>query len=480
MQNLKYPNAMFLINSLTVDDFGLATDGISGLLKLIGKKIGVTMKDDGAGGMATVTKGCANFGAKTSVTLIINPECPCDECDYEYGFSISKKVQFPGVLNWDRVPEMRSYGGILSQVTCSAGYIVDADKLTMEDDILTQMKDSEMKYSFTEGRRFYKLTDDDASGPSIINITDANGVTTPITTTVVVANTLADKINDDATVSAYVIAFATAEDEVFLTSINPSYLFTATAGTDVTIVERGIWIQSKRDEYDNAEVHFDIEVLKSFGTVKGFNLAKIDASTATATDLNLVTYLATTKAETLNAITAASVANFELAVIAASGATAMYAHRIGNAGTDVYMVGNSTIDHFTVRLVTGSTLVIDDVWNKMGQFPYLTGSGVFKLFANMKDQGDLSNLVYLDQPNPADEYCHYNFEINYANVPAVHGASHKDSMTQIVNLYIKKDQLATDYWDANNYMWDAGDAAYAADTLFDELIFAWCGTNPAS
>lgn len=478
MQNLKNPNKDILINELTVKDFGMYEDELTSNNMLLFKKHGLELPDDGSGSYATVVKGCANPGVLDSVTVVLNAECPCDECNYEYGITLIKRVKHPGVMNFDYVPERRIYYGKLDSIDCTAGYITDAHLLIMENDLLSQMKDSEMSYSFSEARRFYKVIDDDSSDASTITITDENGVATPITTGGGGTNDLVNKINDDSTVSAYVFAFATADDELFLTSVKPGYLFTAEAGIDVTIVERGLWIQSKRDEYGNAEVHFDIEVESSFGIVKGLNLLKVDASTATTSTLTIASYDYATKDVTLTTTSGANIGAFLTSASAISG---IYAHRVGAAGTDVYIVGDSTLDYFTARVPVGSTLKIDESWSKKRMYPSLTGSDVFKMFANIKDQGSLGHLTYLNQPNPADEYCHYNIEINYPDKPAIHGASHRDYMKQIVNIYIKKSYLETDFWDNTNELWEstADDAGFAADLTFDELIEQWCGTNPA-
>jgi len=475
MQNLRYPVKRILINSLTVDDLGLFTDGDS-LNHLIFKEAGVEMVDDGSGTYASVIKDCVFYGSTTSVVIVLNPECPCEECDYQYGFSIKEKKQHPGVRDYDYIPRMNSYEGVIDSIECSGGYITDAQKLIMENTLLTQMKDSEMEHSFTEGRRFYKVTDDDNSDDSVVVITDENGIATTVTADANAANQLVDKINDDATVSDYVFAFATAEDEVFITSVDAGYLFTVAATTDTTIVERGIWVTAKRDSYGYATTQFDIEISSSFATVKGLTFYKLDASGAFGVNQGTLFTYALNGSVTTTTIAGAAIANV---VTNLSAVTGVYARRDGAAGDNIYVYQQNTLSDMIYKPLNTGTITITDDFNKFGRFPALTGADVFREFALIKNQGCLSPLVYLDQVNPEDEYCKYVFNVNQKNLPAQHGASHRDNYLQEVHLYVKKDKLKTDLWDATNYMYDNSDAAYTADTTIDELILAWCGTNPA-
>jgi hypothetical protein len=485
MQNLQYPNMKYLINALTVKDFGMSTntDPESGvaLLKLLIKKTGHEIPWVAAS--TTLMNETTKDGAYKSVLVQVNAPAPCANCNYQYEINIHRKWQQPGNQNDDLYPTAKSFGGILESIqTPSGGFLADSDIATMETNIITQIEGDQLGFGSTRepnivhAKRLYIMTTI-ADNTHVLSYTIA-GVTATVTlNSGATALTQVNDINADATAGASLLAFALSTTQIAITSVNPGLIFTVADGggaTNFTGITRYMWIYSK---YVDPKFYIDF---KPFGwaTVTPFNLLVLDNTSAAAG--NSILYVnGLSSGNIANSATSITLAAHIVSSNIGTGGTApnyVYASSKLTAGS-VYVYVYSGANEVVVNSLGTAGVTVNTQYSGKGKWAALTSAQVFNIFLNYKGMDKLSQYVYLDQVNPASTVKYNKIVITSQTIRgSIHGASHQDAYTQTIEIYIAQGLGATSLWDATNWMWEtAADGAFTADSSINALLFAWSG-----
>ncbi len=464
MENLKYPRTLILINDLTVGDIAVYPDTIAKRRMLSFNKIGfhiagapyttgdiaadtITVKAgtlDNKPELITIKKSCTDPGDLGMYKIVLDPNCPCDECDYEYSIGFTDKVKEPGVNNQDYKPHYKGYAGKLEKFSCTGGLIDDSYLLAMEDDLIQQINSDAQ--GWVDAYRFYTVDNTGVTNPSSLTVVLENGTSYVVTAATGLAQQLADAFNADPdSVTAGLYAFTTSTHDIIqITSFLPGVLFTIDSTTLVgcTIVERGIFVKNK-DLYRHVYPRVDA----GFATVtKQTGLFITATTTAGTTDVQVIAASYTTITGTANdhatEATYATNLNTAMGTFHTTGMTS--ATGIGTLG--VYIWGSGLIDNIDVSFSTASTSVLTFDYSGEGHFPYLTAADVFRLFAE-RHNGNLDNMTWQEQAVEGAEYCHYRITALNNTVPNLHGASHYNAYKVHIDLYIKKDQTSKLVWD---------------------------------
>jgi len=470
--NLTYKDRPLLITNLAVTDFGFysETDPDTSVDKhhLLIKSIGLDLVYDSS---VKVSKSCTQEGALKSILLSVNGPCPCEDCGYEYGIDVVKKVKNPGVLN-DDYPDggkSRFYGGsIASLAACASGEIADADKLTIEDDILTQILNDRnlgtREESIVDGKRVYLVTITEAATDAI-TITDADGSETILLNGGATMATALHDFNTDNTKG--LVAFPKSSTQMFITSTAVGKLFTIVDGggaSTVTIDERYMWITARTID-SQFEVKFDY----GFLTLERFNVAIIQTDAAFAGDFGYaMDGTAYTEALAANSQTLA-------ASLIANADAGYYGATVSGNYKPIYCY--SGVYEYKIKSLgtAGCTLLAH--YSGAGTYPNLTWQDVFREFSEMKHLNGLSHIVSTSMPVTGDKFCKITIEKDNT-IANMHGASHSDGYRQAQTIYIKQGSGSTHLWDASNYMWESltDSATFAVDSDINDLIVAW-GTH---
>lgn len=139
--NLTYPKKPLLYNTIDTTKFGVFTDSVTGQKQLLFKGKGFSLPyKDAAGVIVGKVSKVSMLSWTAKVALVLLPSnCPCEDCNHEYGFSVSRIVKDPGVLNTERYEFLTNYGGFLQSITCTNGVIDSAYLTTMRNDIIDQI-----------------------------------------------------------------------------------------------------------------------------------------------------------------------------------------------------------------------------------------------------------------------------------------------------------------------------------------------------
>ena len=476
--NLNYKDRPLLITNLTVADFGVYLEtnpDTGGTTKhLVVKKIGLDIPYNSS---AVIRQSNTMEGALKSVLLSINAPCPCQDCNYEYGIEIVRKVKNPGVLNDVISPRRRFYGGNIETIgTCSNGEMSDADKLTMEDEILNQiLLDRGLgtrEEAIVDGRRLYLITVA-AANDQRLTITDADGDETITMDTGSTALTIANDINSN-TKGLY--AFAISTTRIAITSSAVGKLFTLAdgggAGT-ITVFDRYLWITSRSVD-DQFEVAFE----NGFLTLTRFNMLKL-TNAYTAGNLKIAVGGTATANIAGNAASATFAGSINTAIGNAS-ITGVYAS-YNNQGSieDIYIY--SGVQELKVKtLNTGVTVAVQ--YSGGGVYPAMNWEEVFREFAQASGNNGLSHLVPLTQPAEGDKYCKLTIEITNT-IGSEHGANYGNSYKQVQTIYIKQGKGSDHLWhdpatSAASGMWEstADSGTFSATKDINDLIAWWSGS----
>ena len=466
--NLTQPIPKFLFNTLVTADFGLYTNSVDSTKMLFIKGAGIAIPY--TSGSSSSTKISPDVGAGKSVYLVLSTVCPCEECHYEYGLKVVKTVKRPGVLNDNYYPESRYYGSVLSNVqACTAGVMAAADVLAMEDEILEQIGvDTDAS---VDGYRVYEVEDDDHSDASTLTIT-INGVTTTITETPAHAPSIAGEstfvaaINAEAAVNTVVYAVrGITEDKFWIISRSSGGLFTVAAGTDTSVLQRGMLLDSKI-----VDEPFHVEIEDGFATVTGWYHFLLDA-TSCATLGEVTMY--NTVAGTVNTRAIASDTNIATVTAAiVAGAAEVNASVLDT--NYIYVLGDATVQAMDVVIPGTSNLSLVEFWTATGEYSYLTSDDVFRVFMHNPSHGALSEMTY-SQNKPVDGTSYTKYIIKNTSTVAqlAGGAGHLGTFFKEVHLYLPTSYLLTDLWDATDYMYESDNAAFTADKTFDEMLTEW-------
>jgi len=483
MQNLNFPTQRILINTLSAAEIAMWTDtdpDTSATVRHLSlKKHGIDIPF--VSGSTTIRKSCTQAGQLKSRALTILAPAPCEDCNYEYGITLKEIVREPGVMNADYYPDSRLYGGVLESIqTPSGGFLADSDKVIIETDIINQiMDDTTALGGFADARRIYTFTTG-TNGDEAVSLYNSSG-TLIVTVTLTNDATIAGAVNDlnaDTTFDDYFYAMAISTTQVLITSINAGLIFTLEDGGGAHAIDnitREVWITSR-----NVNSQFEIEFDSGFATNRGLTIQALDAAT---NDAGTLTYYINGTAYGYTA-GAHDPAGYVAGFNADGASLGAYACLRLTAATTIWIYGNGDITDITWASfgVTGIVKLNYTTWgHPIGRFPRLTADDVFRLFLNDSGLGALSNMTYIVQPTEDATYCKLHIEYT-ASIGAIHGASHEDNHKSMVDIYIKSGLFATSLWDANNptsgqYMAEAADTGFSADTAFDALLDAWYGSN---
>jgi len=504
MRNIRKPVQRILLNTLSYQDVGLYNDYNTKKKVMTFKKLGIQIFGDAATGTKaspavpaitstlatglTVAKSTTASGSMQMLFMSIEPPAPCETCNWDYGVSIREKVKLPGVHSNRANVSTISYGDTMATVATSGGYITDAYQLLAEDDIITQIANNlgkhiaEQRYpmkmtgSAVEARRAYKCTID-SSKAADITVKDADGTATTVTLTTAKKGS-AEAINDNATLRAYVIAFAgTGTNEIYIMSASNGGLFTIEDGGGtgtLTIDERYVVFISKDDE-----IQFDVLVEKSLGaTFSKHSLYTLSGMTGAGTTTLTVDGTATAAAnDSATEVTMSANINTKL-----NDASITDVYATGDPDQTivfVYAASTAQVVNFTFSALSTTTLTYQ--YCGYPHYPQLTSEDVFRMFWNNMDGGHLAAMQYGDQPLKDTDYNVYYIRNENLKITSLHGAGYNQTGEVEYEIYIPKSICGTSYWDADvNGAYSYMSAPTTADTSFETLLGILVGVLPST
>lgn len=505
MENLKNPPRRVLINTIDHDTVGAFYDTVSGVNMLSFKQYGINIPYVAAAFKGA--KACTDLGAVGSEEIELSNEAPCSNCNWQYGISVVKKVQLPGVGNNVSNFQATSYNGVIAAITTTGGYIDDKWLLQAEDDIISQIFNDEGLHNnnsdpvtgggaIVKAVRSYGITIPLAD-TNVVNFT-INGVTTPIVlNTGATAITMCADLNADATFAAHAYAIATSATTLNIVGMNGGDLFTIADGggaTTITINYRRIWLRGI-----SPKVQFTVKYDLGFATTLKKYLYGLDGALAAAVANSGITLNVGGTAS--NVSTNHATITLVTAAINALALTGVYATTVGDTTTGICLIhGTDVVDSLSL-IVSKSpgnyatytaasayvplTTFIDGttfypcVYG--GRYPKITGEYVRKLFANAGDAGSLAAYDVADQGDPTASYCMFYFKVD-TQVNAIHGASYIDSIRTDIEVYIKSSLLTTDFlYSGTNDVLSGQTTKFnqhptaAANINFEEVLQVWAG-----
>lgn len=491
MDNLKDPKNIVLMNTLGWGDIALYGDTENHVRVLVLKQLGISIPGapyvsgdiDTESSTANagvppsgikISKSCTDDGDLAAMKIILTPECPCEDCNYEYGIQLRKRVKNPGVNNPDFHDHYQPYVGKLAKVHCdgTTGMITTADQIAMESDLMAQISHDEQAWGTLQ--RYYIMEDLDSSTDSIVTIT-YNGVVYTITATGHTAGQLAVAINATATLSDAVMAFGTSDpDVIMITTFLPGVEFTAapdTATSTTDQIERGLLFMT-----NDLNRHVSIVVDPGFATTEKMSFIYLTGlTTAGSTYVKLSGSSFTTVSGTAanNATEATTASNLNTAMGALVTADEALATAIASDGVVIW--GGSTIDRLKVTHSALSTAVNTIKATGDGFFPFMTADDIFGLF-NEQHMGELANQVYSEQVQKGAKYCKYELQFLGDDVPLVgDGASYYGHHKQRLAIYIKQDLTDDNIWTdaANESVFKPSTAPVSPDRTIEDLLEVW-------
>ena len=492
MENLSYPKMKFLINTLTVKDFGYNT--------FTDPDTGATVKNlylKNHNGIAipyvsttanSVKVSNTKDGAYKSILIKILAPAPCAMCHYEYEIDVHRKWQQPGSMNDDFYAKAKSFGGVIEAIqTPSGGFMADSDILTMEDTIISGIENDQKGFNSTRepnivhAKRLYIFTVPLAS-TNVISYTIAGVAATVALSSGTSAITMVNDINADATAGASLIAFALSTTSIAVTSVKPGLLFYIADGggaTTLSGISRYIWMYSK---YFDPKFYVDF---RASGTQNGFGWATI-----TPFNVLVLTNLSTAAGNSVMYIGGTASGNIANSATSTTYAASIVSSSLGTGGAApnyLYASATKTTGSVPVYVYSGTNelvikslgtagVSVNTAYSGKGQWPSLSWKEVFNVFLNQRGMDKHSNFIYLDQVGPDTEWNKLTLEYT-ADAAALNGASHRDNYKMRVEVYIAQGYGGTNLWYASNYMWESTDdgAAFSANATINQLIDAWSG-----
>ena len=505
MENLKNPPRRVLINTIDHDTVGAFYDTVSGVNMLSFKQYGINIPYVAAAFKGA--KACTDLGAVGSEEIELSNEAPCSNCNWQYGISVVKKVQLPGVGNNVSNFQATSYNGVIAAITTTGGYIDDKWLLQAEDDIISQIFNDEGLHNnnsdpvtgggaIVKAVRSYGITIPLAA-TNVVNFT-LSGVTTAITlNTGATAITMCADLNNNATFAAHALAIATSATTLNIIGLDGEDLFTIADGggaTTITVNYRRIWVKAK-----DPKVQFTVMNDLGFATSYKKFLFGLDGAAAAAVANSGITLNVGGTAS--NVSTNHAAISLVTTAINALSLTGVYATTVGDRTTGVCYI-HGTNDVASLSLIVSKspgnyatytaasayvplTTFVDGttfypcVYG--GRFPLITGEYVKKIFANGGDSGALGAYDVYEQADPTASYCMFYFKI-YTSVYAIHGASYIDSIRTDIEVYIKSSLLTTDFlYSGTNAVLSGQTTKFnqhptaAANINFEEVLQVWAG-----
>jgi len=492
MRRLKHPNNVLHFPTLSHVDVGLYYDANLAKAILSFKKDGINLP--GGDSTLTAASGTLASGLKVAVAytddgifksklLTLNAPAKAEDIYYNYGLTIQTNVKLPGVRTRHDGRFEKTYGGTLDVVETSGGYVTDAYKLEMEDNILdyitndvaTHSQETDPRVTFAgsivQAFRVYKVAtaQADLSGTNVVcTYTPSDGgsdVTVTLDQATAILNV--DAANTDLASEPVIVVAGGASTYYFIgtTAGDKWYLSTATSTYSGTTT-RHIALVAK-----NEEVQFDVEYMAGQWTQQNYGWQRL-----TYVDSGNTSWVVNGTAETI--ATGANAAAFVANIVAGTAGAAgyVYASKQLNASTtvdvlfledayDYYIKPNDT--YFTSVNTTNYQMS-----STTGRYPSLTSDEVFRVVFNKKDGGRLSAMMRLDQPATNTTYAKYSIKCNF-DIYGEPLASEDSTYVNEVHIYMPKTVAQTDYFDASDLYTDYGDTP-TPDTTFEELIGFWC------
>lgn len=501
MHNLKFPKKLAFISSVSAADpkVGLWGDTENGRRMLSVKPLGYSIPgaaftagdlngevagDEGTSMPAgiTIVKSCTDHGDLSGWFVTLNPDCPCSECDYEYGVTFESHLKEPGVNNSEYKPKFQFFGDKLDSIACTGGVINDSYLLQMEDEIIRQITSD--SNAWVDARRFYVVDVTNSGGNTTLDVTLADGSTVTITNATTATTEFADTFNGDASVNTVLLAInlhpAAGVDRIIITSQTAGYNFTVAAGTDTDVVERKIGFSAKdvnRKVIPQVDTKFGTISKYTFFRLSGFTTA--GTTTATIVSQGNASVIGTAND---NATAGTYEGNLNAAFGAFATAFDLYATAVGSS--TVYIFGTDAIDRLKLEFSALSTTTATVAISGEGHFPYLTSDDIFQMLAFAGHNGDLADLVYKEQPIPGADYCMYDLKFDLSVVPAQHGASNLNLYRQELRIVIPKSMISVDIYDKDtpgtDKCFNKNAETASPDTNFEELLQMWANCQIAN
>jgi hypothetical protein len=293
-------------------------------------------------------------------------------------------------------------------------------------------------------------------------------------------------MNADATFAASLVAFALSTTSLAITSVNPGLLFTVADGggaTTFSAITRYMWVYAL-----NVDPKFYVDWTNSafnWATATAFNVLILDNTSAAAG--NTVLYVGGTASGNIanNATSITYAAN----ITASSLTGTIYASSILTAGS-VFVYVYSGVNELRIKSLGTAGVTVNNQFSGKGVWSSLTYKDVFNVFLNANGMQPLSNYVIQGQPAKDSLWNKIVLTID-TNTAAIHGASHRDTYHQVVEIYIQQGYGTTHLWDASGYRWEnnadavaglGGDTAgtFTADKDINDLLGTWTGLTPGS
>lgn len=501
MQNLKFPKKLAFISSVSAADpkVGLWGDTENHRRMFSVKGLGYSIPGAdfatgdlnaataGAQGVnmtefITIAKSCTDNGDLSGWFVTLNPDCPCSDCNYEYGITFESHLKEPGVNNSEYKPKFQFFGDKLDTISCTGGVIDDSYMLKMEDTIIRQITND--PNAWVDARRFYVIDVTNSGGNTDIDVTLADGSTVTITNATTASLEFAATFNGSATVNDFLFAVnihpAVGVDRIIITSLNAGYDFTIAAGTDTAIVERKIGFSSKDV---NRKVIPQVDT--KFGTIEKYTFYRLEGFTAAGTTTaTIISQGNASVVGTANdaAVVGTYVNNLNAAFGAFATAFNLYATAFGASAVNIF--GTDAIDRLKLEFSALSTTTITVAVSGEGHFPYLTSDDVFQMLAYAGHNGELADMVYKEQPTPGVEYCKYDLRCDMTAVPALHGANHLNLMRQELSIIIPKSMVTVAIYDKDtpgtDKCFNKNVETAVADTTFEDLLQIWADCQIAN
>lgn len=457
MGNLVQRAQHILLNTLTAKDFGVyqKTDGSGGTENVFFYK--------GSDYHAPIAIPKSNIkhkfvsrakqGVKASYLMELVAPSPCEDCNYETGFTIGLKKHWDGSM-WNSYPEFRYVMGYLpSLLPAVNGELDDADKKALLKQMIEFMNADKKGPAW--GTMAYIVTDLSPSTPSDVNITIGETTTTVSST----AGDLAGVINDNTAVNDNVFAYNLGSDRIMIVGKDSKgYFNVEDDGSTTTTVDNFYLKVSER----TAGVPINIDFKQNgqdWNTISKVFEWEIDTSDPLNHDfVGDGTPTTLTSANTIAAI--GDFANIE-GVGAEETAT-----------TDVVAV--LAYNYNNAKLVMNVTGVAVPVLRYgVPQFAWLTGEEMYRIFPNH----GVDTGMYPHLPDPNRDYFQIAFKYNVKSWDSDLPSAPQD-MEVNVNFYIPESEISNQVWDTSDYMEDEASAGDAY--LFDLLGYVSDSATPGT
>jgi hypothetical protein len=217
------------------------------------------------------------------------------------------------------------------------------------------------------------------------------------------------------------------------------------------------------ENYASQQVHYELSLdTTGIGATTGkVTLRHTNSGTAYATDVSQAS--AANVVSTINALTGLS------ATLIGAKAIAW-----GDLGTctalDYDLVWNAAR---TTVIGSGTVLDSPDLLGST-KYPTLKPEDVYAEFAAKGNTGFLAGLIQTEKPTKDTYYVKYNFKTMIPTYDGViPGGKTEEEFAFSLYIPLAVINAAANLFDASNYMWDADDTGFTADTTWVGLIAAW-------